>query len=140
MRTAQPIQAGFTFIELLVAIISIGLVVGGLGAAAVTALQSPTLNREILQGNFLLQEVMEKIQARRRHWQNGPPLDADLLTCDPWSPLPLTGFACAITINNAPLAVGTLSCPLAATQCSQVTVTITLPTGGSVSQSWVMVL
>ncbi|MBF0096396.1 MAG: hypothetical protein HQM04_02245 [Magnetococcales bacterium] len=132
---------GFTFIEVLVTIISIGLVVGGLGAAAVTAMQAPTLNREAMQANFLAQEVLEQLQARRRHWMNAPPVAAELVSC-PWATVVLNGgtFSCAVATMDTPLSAGSLHCPAAATQCTQVTVTVTMPSGGFISQSWVMVL
>ncbi len=58
--------AGFTFMEVLVAIVTIGFVVTGLAAATVAALQQPNLARENGQALYVARLTMDGIVADRR--------------------------------------------------------------------------
>ncbi len=119
---------GFTFLEVLIAIVCIGMVVTGLGAAVVAALRYPTLNRETLQATFIAQEAMDWIVADRRQLGTLPPVGGDCSAVLSGFTL-LSGFTCAID----PVA----GCP--ATGSCQLTVTVTMPSGGVVTATWVAV-
>ena len=75
---------GFTFMEVLVAIVAIGMVVTGLGATVAATLRHPVLGREITQATFVAQTIMDEIIADRRRLR---PPDPDL------DPSYQTGFA-----------------------------------------------
>ncbi|MBF0611546.1 MAG: type II secretion system protein [Magnetococcales bacterium] len=67
----KRLENGFTFIEMVVAIMVIGLVVGGLTATLATVLSNPNQNREMATAQFLLQGMAEQILMERRNASYG---------------------------------------------------------------------
>ena len=130
---------GFTFLEVLIAIVGIGIVVTGLGATVAVALRAPTLSRETAQATFIAQEMMDRMVADRRRGLTTPPT-----ACfQPITTLPGGAtFTCSVTALASPLSGGNSGCPAtaAAGDCQLLTLTVTSPLGGVIRATWISVL
>ena len=125
--------SGFTFMEVLVAIVTIGFVVTGLAAAVVAALKSPNLARENGQADYVARRIMDETVAERRSnglskviSQNAAQLAAkfpDAAECG-------GSFVCALSVTLP--APGSNGCPAtaAAGECRLAALTVTGPSGG----------
>ncbi|HAT49626.1 MAG: hypothetical protein HQL07_00265 [Nitrospirae bacterium] len=120
---------GFTFIEVLVAIVGIGMVVTGLTAALAATLRTTDLVRQTNQATFILQANMERVINRRMTTQS-----AQCTSISAPSPENLVAnFTSDVTYT--PLTPGTNGCPVEAqtetlTGCCLVELTVTGPAGG----------
>lgn len=130
LRMAEcTVMAGFTFMEVLVTIVTIGLVVTGLAAAVVAALKNPNLARENSQATYISRLTMDKIVSERR--SNG----MDGVVSQFLPQLPAVGgnlFVRALTVTEPP--PGSNGCPAVATvgACKLAALTVTSPAGGVV--------
>lgn len=120
---------GFTFIEVLVAIVGIGMVVTGLTATLATTLRTTDLIRQTNQAAFILQANMERVINRRMTARS-----AQCTSISAPSPEDLMpGFTSDVTYTA--LTPGTNGCPAEAqtatlTGCCLVELTVTGPAGG----------
>ncbi|MBF0423349.1 MAG: type II secretion system protein, partial [Magnetococcales bacterium] len=64
--TGNGCSSGFTFIEILVAIVGIGMVVSGLTAGLAASLKNTAVVREAYQATFIAQATMEDVLLTRR--------------------------------------------------------------------------
>ncbi|MEO5340954.1 MAG: prepilin-type N-terminal cleavage/methylation domain-containing protein [Magnetococcus sp. MYC-9] len=138
MNRAQSMQ-GFTFLEVLVAIVCIGLVVSGLGAATVAALQQPTLSRETLQATYIAQEMMERVMARKIKRLDLSTYPTETACFQPSVTLAGATFTCTLSVVASPFPTGYPACP-ASSACQLVTIRVTSPAGAVVLASWMLVI
>ncbi|MBF0159638.1 MAG: hypothetical protein HQL58_08925 [Magnetococcales bacterium] len=141
MNRVLPRPNGFTFLEVLIAIVGIGMVITGLGATVAASLRTPTLNREIAQATFMAQHMMDRVAADRRQYVTDGTVRFDsILTACPQATVTIGGavFSCAMT--TASVTAGSDGCPTdATTACQQRTITITTPAGGVISTTMLFV-
>ncbi|MBF0434505.1 MAG: hypothetical protein HQL77_03925 [Magnetococcales bacterium] len=114
---------GFTFIEVLVAIVGIGMVVSGLTATLAVALKDTSVIREANQATFVAQATMEDIIASRRINYNA------ITTTFADVTVGSNTFTRNVTLNA--LVAGDNGCPTAAAAgCQMAAVVVTGPAGG----------
>ncbi len=119
---------GFTFMEVLVAIVTIGFVVTGLAAATVAALQQPNLARENSQAVYIARSTMDEIISDRR--SNG--MDGIVSATLSQFFIGAVSFDRVLTVTE-PVS-GSNGCPAAASTgaCKLATLAVTSPGGGVV--------
>ncbi|MBF0420648.1 MAG: hypothetical protein HQL78_10850 [Magnetococcales bacterium] len=114
---------GFTFIEVLVAIVGIGMVVSGLTATLAAALKDTSVIREANQATFVAQATMEDIIASRR-------IDYNAITTT-FADVTVGSNTFTRGVTLSALVAGDNGCPTAAAAgCQMAAVVVTGPAGG----------
>ncbi|MEO5333226.1 MAG: type II secretion system GspH family protein [Magnetococcus sp. YQC-5] len=121
--------SGFTYIEILIAILVMGIIAPSLGGTMLSLSRSAGLGRELVHASFLLQSTADDIIITRRLYGYD---HADLavgtrnigdVTIDG-----ITFSRSSVTVLIAP---GTSDCPASAAvgDCKEVTISVTSPSG-----------
>lgn len=128
--------SGLTYIEILVAILVVGIIAPSIGGTMLSISRNATFSRELAQASFVLQSTADEVMIKRVTTDNAnlattgynhPDLAVGTLT------LPsviFDGVTFSRTTQTVLIAPGTNDCPGgAAGDCKEVTITITTPSG-----------
>ncbi|MBF0368777.1 MAG: prepilin-type N-terminal cleavage/methylation domain-containing protein [Magnetococcales bacterium] len=126
---------GYTFLEVIVVIVVIGMVAAGLSSAMVTSLQNPTLNREVAQATFVAQQTLDTILTDRR---SGDPAKGYDNTTTAFATTILAGKVFTPTVTVSAQGAGSNGCPAGA-DCKLVEVSVVAPGGATIEAATLLI-